>query len=108
LPVNSLIFLAVEANTKSGGIEPRIRLVNVTNVRYRCSMRVIGDPSGVAALKALVDEHRDYLKFLIGEAQSNTDHRTAFKASDGSHWELVLHLDGGDLEVQRALEPVKK
>jgi hypothetical protein len=86
----------------------RIDLVNAANLRYRCGMRLIGDPSGVAALKALGDERRDYLKFLIGEAQSNTDHRTAFKAGDGSHWELVLHLDSGDLEVQRAAEPVKK
>jgi hypothetical protein len=64
-------------------------------------MRLIGDPAGIEALKALVGEHRDYMKFLIGEAQSNTNHAAVFKAADGTAWELFLHLESGDLEVRR-------
>lgn len=64
-------------------------------------MKLVGDPDGLAALKELVDGHRDYLKFLITEAQSNTDHATRFKANDGTHWELKLHLESGDLEVRK-------
>lgn len=64
-------------------------------------MKLTGDPDGVTALKALADEHRDYIKFLITEAQSNTDHVAPFKANDGTHWELKLHIDSGDLEVRK-------
>ncbi len=64
-------------------------------------MRLTGDPDGLAVLKGLVNEHRDYLKFLIVEAQSNTDHTTTFKGGDGTPWQLCLHLETGDLEVRR-------
>ena len=64
-------------------------------------MKLIGDPDGIAALKDLVASNRDYLKFLIGEAQSNTDHATRFKAGDGASWELKLHPETGELEVRR-------
>lgn len=65
-------------------------------------MKLIGDPDGIAALKQLVAEHRDYLKFLISEAQSNTDHHAPFRGADQSKWELKLHLESGDLEVVKA------
>lgn len=64
-------------------------------------MRLIGDPDGIEALKVLVAEHRDYMKFLITEAQSNTNHAAAFKTADGVAWELFLHVDSGDLEVRK-------
>jgi hypothetical protein len=64
-------------------------------------MRLVGDPDGIAALKQLVAEHRDYLKFLIAEARSASDHRAPFKAGD-DRWELLLKLDSGDLEIRRA------
>jgi len=64
-------------------------------------MKLVGDPDGVNALKQLVGEHRDYLKFLITEAQSNTDHSAKFKGADGSHWLLVVHPESGDLEVRK-------
>jgi hypothetical protein len=65
-------------------------------------MKLTGDPDGITALKELVADHRDYLKFLITEAQSNTDHHAPFKGADGTKWELVVHLENGDLEVRRA------
>jgi hypothetical protein len=64
-------------------------------------MRLVGDPDGIAALKELVGGHRDYLKFLIAEATSNTGHMAPFKASDGTAWQLVVHPENGDLEVRR-------
>jgi hypothetical protein len=67
-------------------------------------MRLTGDPDGIAVLKDLVSDHRDYLKFLIGEAQSNTDHHAPFRGRDGSRWELVAHPESGELEVRKARE----
>jgi hypothetical protein len=65
-------------------------------------MKLVGDPDGIAALKALNSEHHDYLKFLINEAQSNTPHVAGFRGADGTKWELVLHLDTADLEIRKA------
>lgn len=64
-------------------------------------MKLVGDPDGIAALKELVEEHRDYLKFLITEAQSNTGHHAPFKAKDGTKWDLFLHVESGELEVKK-------
>ncbi|HTM23488.1 MAG TPA: hypothetical protein VL172_23355 [Kofleriaceae bacterium] len=65
-------------------------------------MKLVGDPDGIAALKALNTEHHDYLKFLIAEAQSNTPHVTGFRGGDGTRWELVLHPTSGDIEIRKA------
>ncbi len=64
-------------------------------------MHVVGDAVGVAALKALAAEHRDYLKFLINEAQSSTDHTAAFRGADETRWEVKFHPESGDLEVRK-------
>jgi hypothetical protein len=69
---------------------------------YDLAMQLAGDPDGIAALKALVANHRDYLKFLITEARSSSDHRAAFRGADGTRWELVLRPAAGELEVRRA------
>lgn len=65
------------------------------------NMQVVGDPEGVAALKALAAEHRDYLKFLLTEAKSATGHTASFRAADGTRWEVVLHPERGDIEVRK-------
>lgn len=68
-------------------------------------MHVVGDPDGVAALKAMAAEHREYLKFLINEAQSSTTHSAIFKGADESKWEVRWHPESGDLEVRRPRDP---
>jgi hypothetical protein len=64
-------------------------------------MQVVGDPEGVAALKAMASEHRDYLKFLLNEAKSATGHVASFRGADGTRWEVVVHLESGDIEVRK-------
>ena len=64
-------------------------------------MRLVGDPDGIAALKAMAADKRDYMKFLIAEAGSNSDRTAPFKGKDGERWQLVV-LASGDLEVRRA------
>jgi hypothetical protein len=65
-------------------------------------MRLVGDPEGIAVLKQLVAEHREYLKFLLAEAATNSDHAASFRGPDGAPWQLVHHPVGGELEVRRA------
>jgi hypothetical protein len=64
-------------------------------------VKLTGDEHGVAALKELAADNRDYLKFLLTEAQSNSDRAAPFRAKDGEKWELVVHPESGDLEVRR-------
>lgn len=68
-------------------------------------MQVVGDPEGVAALKAMAAEHRDYLKFLLNEAKSATGHAASFRAADGTRWEVVHHPESGDIEVRKPASP---
>jgi hypothetical protein len=65
-------------------------------------MRLVGDEDGIAALKELVAGHREYLKFLLSEAGSNTDHAASFRGPDGVRWRLVHRPTSGELEVSRA------
>jgi hypothetical protein len=64
-----------------------------------------GDPDGIEVLKAMAATHRDYFKFLIAEAQSNTHHVAEFRDDSGTKWELRIKVDSGDLEVRRAPAP---
>jgi len=63
-------------------------------------MHITGLEQGVAALKVLAEKDREYLKFLIKEAQSNTDLRTTFKAPDGTAYVLRLDVKSGDLVIE--------
>jgi hypothetical protein len=62
-------------------------------------MKLTGDPEGIAVLKQLHQADKEYLKFLVGEAKSNTDLRAPFKSKEGKKYILKLDLASGDLEV---------
>jgi hypothetical protein len=59
-----------------------------------------GDPDGIAALKALYARDKSYVKFLIGEARSNTDSTARFTAEDGRKWAVVFEPRSGNLTVK--------
>jgi hypothetical protein len=65
-------------------------------------MKLTGDADGIAHLKAMHAENKEYLKFLVGEAKSSTDLRSTFKTKDGRKFVLRLDLATGDLDVQPA------
>ena len=64
-------------------------------------MNLTGDPAGLAALKALQERNRDYLKFLIQEAKTVFEHHVDFKAEDGAQFRLRFDLKTGNFEVQK-------
>ena len=47
-------------------------------------MKLVGDPDGLAELKRMQTERKDYLKYIITEAKTNTDSSTTFKSGDGA------------------------
>ena len=65
-------------------------------------MKLVGDAEGIAALKELSQHNRDYLKFLIAEAGTNTDHTASFTGPDGTKWHLVVKPGSAELVVKRA------
>jgi hypothetical protein len=64
-------------------------------------MQLLGDPDGIAELKVLHAQNKEYLKFLIGEARSNTDLLAPFTGKSGSKYILRLDPKTGDLHVER-------
>jgi len=60
-----------------------------------------GDEEGIAVLKGLHAKDKSYLKFLVGEAKSNTDMKTTFKAEDGRAFVLRLDPKSGNLVVEK-------
>lgn len=64
-------------------------------------VHLTGYEPGVAALKALAEKDREYLKFLIKEARSNTDLKTTFKGPDGIAHVLKVDPVSGDLLIEQ-------
>ena len=65
-------------------------------------MDLRGDPEGIQALKAVAAADKAYLKFLLTEAQSNSDLSARFTAKDGSQWIVKVDPREGHIDVQRA------
>ena len=64
-------------------------------------MNLTGDPAGLAALKAMQEGNREYLKFLIQEAKSVFEHHVDFKAADGAQFRLVYDVRTGAFRVDK-------
>ncbi len=64
-------------------------------------MNLTGDPEGLAALKALQEGNRDYLKFLIQEARSVFEHHVDFKNAAGAQFRLTFDVRTGDFRVEK-------
>lgn len=65
-------------------------------------MKLEGDEEGIAVLKAMHAEDKTYLKFLVGEAKTNTDLKTTFKATDGRVFVLRVDVQSGNLIVEKS------
>ena len=64
-------------------------------------MQLIGDPDGIAVLKGMKQNNREYLKFIIGEANSNTIREAEFKGPDDTRYKIKIMVPSGDLEVSK-------
>ncbi len=52
-------------------------------------MKLSGDKDGLEELKYIKDNKLFYLKFLLKEAQTNTDHKTIFKGRNLEKYILI-------------------
>ena len=67
---------------------------------YGSGVKLEGDEEGIAALKALHAKDKGALKFLIGEAKTNTDLKTTFRAEDGRVFVLRVDVQTGNLVLE--------
>ena len=65
------------------------------------AMNLTGDPAGLAALKAMQEGNREYLKFLIQEAKSVFEHHVDFKAADGTQFRMKYDVKTGAFTVDK-------
>ena len=65
------------------------------------AVNLTGDPAGLAALKAMQESNREYLKFLIQEARSVFEHHVDFKAPDGAQFRLAFDVKTGAFTVAK-------
>lgn len=68
-------------------------------------MKLNGDAEGIVALKAMHQKNAGFMKALLDDARSTTDHTTYFRDDEGRR--RTLHLDpaSGDLTVQEGAPP---
>ena len=64
-------------------------------------MNLTGDPAGLAALKAMQESNREYLKFLIQEARTVFEHHVDFKGPDGTRFRLIHDVKAGEFRVEK-------
>jgi hypothetical protein len=64
-------------------------------------MNLTGDEAGLAALKAMQEGNREYLKFLIQEAKTVFEHHVDFKSADGAQFRLVFDMKTGAFRVDK-------
>jgi hypothetical protein len=53
-------------------------------------MKFIGDEKGIGFLKEMSKTNKSYLKFLLTEAGTNSDHKAYFSLPDGSKFVIQL------------------
>jgi len=65
-------------------------------------MKLVGDEDGIRELKKMQAERKDYLKYIITEAKTNTDLSSTFKGSDGeTKYKLIYDRMGQELKVEK-------
>lgn len=65
-------------------------------------MELSGDEKGLAELKKLSKDNKDFLRFLLSEAQTNADASASFKGEDGTEYILKVNTVKQTIEVQPA------
>ncbi len=64
-------------------------------------MNLVGDADGIAALKQMKEGKRDYLKFLIKEAQTVFEQQVEFKDEGGVKYLLKFDKPSGEFRVEK-------
>ena len=65
-------------------------------------MKLVGDRDGIEELKKMQQERKDYLKYIITEAKTNTDLSTTFRSADQERkYKLTYNRLSQELTVEK-------
>ena len=62
-------------------------------------MKLSGDPDAIIALKAMHQKNPGFMKALLDDARSTTDHQTTFRDDAGVRYRLTLDPSSGELSI---------
>jgi len=71
-------------------------------------MDLVGDPDGLAELRKMNAERKDFLRFLITEAKTSFSRSAEFKGEDGRMWKISFDGQKDELRVEPKDEPVDR
>lgn len=63
-------------------------------------MEIQGDAEAIDQLKQLTKESKEFFKFLLSEAQTNSSATADFKGKDGKHYVIKVNTVKGVIDVQ--------
>jgi hypothetical protein len=63
-------------------------------------MKLTGDPQALEVLKRMHKANPGFMKALIDDARTTTDHTTFFRSDAGQKYKLTLDPHTGNLDVQ--------
>ncbi len=65
-------------------------------------MKLVGDENGIAFLKSEHKENPAFVKALLEDARSTTDHATTFRDGDGNRYKLTIDTRTGEIVIASA------
>ena len=65
-------------------------------------MKLVGDEEGIAWLKAQHKENPSFIKALLEDARSTTDHATTFRDNTGHRYRLTIDQRTGEIVIASA------
>ncbi len=73
---------------------------------HNAPVKLTGDPEAIEVLKAQHKKTEGFLKALLEDARSTTDHTTYFRDEEGERYKLTFDPSSGGLCIERA--PARK
>ena len=63
-------------------------------------MQIVGDPEGIASLKAMHPKNKGFMRAILEDVRSTTDQTTSFRDEQGRKFKLTFDSQAGTLHVE--------
>lgn len=71
------------------------------------SVKLSGDPEAIEALKTMHQKNPGFVKAVLDDARSTTDHATSFRSEAGIRYRVTLDPRTGDLHLEEMAQTSK-
>jgi hypothetical protein len=65
-------------------------------------MKLTGDEEGLKALKKLFATNKEYVRFILKEAETNVDRTSDFRDESGTKYRLIYVAEKAEFKVEKA------